>query len=299
MLEGVGETCYINGGSMDDYSAYIPVGEPDGEGRLQAWQTAIGLQAVDGLHPSAYLLKTAKRNIAGDISIDEARRLIHDYYESREMRSAQEADEQEADKVSVNMAKLLGESAFKLIPAALVDIHRRLFEGVFRFAGEIRKVDIIKKEWVLRGDTVLYTPAPFIEESLEWDIKQELLFDYDAASMEQAVEHIGKFIAALWQIHPFAEGNTRTTAVLLIKYLRFMGFAVDNTLFARHSWYFRNALVRANYRNTKKGISKTPVFLLRFLRNLLMGEQHELKNRFLLIPDNDTEQVTEQAAICR
>lgn len=280
---------------MDDYSAYIPVGEPDGEGRLQAWQTAIGLQAVDGLHPSAYLLKTAKRNIAGDISIDEARRLIHDYYESREMRSAQEADEQEADKVSVNMAKLLGESAFKLIPAALVDIHRRLFEGVFRFAGEIRKVDIIKKEWVLRGDTVLYTPAPFIEESLEWDIKQELLFDYDAASMEQAVEHIGKFIAALWQIHPFAEGNTRTTAVLLIKYLRFMGFAVDNTLFARHSWYFRNALVRANYRNTKKGISKTPVFLLRFLRNLLMGEQHELKNRFLLIPDSDTEQVTEQA----
>ena len=282
---------------MNEFGCYIPVEEPDSQGRLHVWQTAIGLQAVDGLKPSEYLLQTANRNIAGDISIDEAQKLIHSYYESREARTDKEASEQEADKVSVNMAKLLGEPSFKLMPAAITDIHRRLFEGVFRFAGEIRKVDISKKEWVLRGDTVLYTPAPCIEESLEWDIKQELLFDYDAATMEQAVEHIGKFISAIWQIHPFAEGNTRTTAVFLIKYLRFMGFEVDNTPFVRHSWYFRNALVRANYRNSKKGINKNPVFLNRFLRNLLMGEQHELKNRFLIIGDGSDEAATEQVTV--
>ena len=285
---------------MTEFGGYEIAQEPDSEGRLYAWQIAIGLQAVDGLKTSDFLTQTANRNIAGDISIDEARHLIHEYYENRELRTRQEIDEQEADKVSANIAKLLGEESFRLIPATVAYIHERIFDGVFEFAGQYRKINISKKEWVLRGDSVLYTPAPVIAESVTWDIEQELKWDYGKLNMEQAVRHIASFISALWQIHPFAEGNTRTTAVLLIKYLRFMCFAVDNAPFVRHAWYFRNALVRANFHNAKKHIDKEPKYLHRFLRNVLLGEKHELKNRYLIIPEDPsantpTEQVTEQA----
>lgn len=282
-----------------EFGGYTEETEPDAQGRLYAWQTAIGLQAVDGLKPSDFLVQTAQRNISGEISIDDARRLISEYYETRDLSTTEEADAHEADKVAANIAKLLGERSFKLLPAMVPEIHRRVFEGVFKFAGQYRKIDISKKEWVLRQDTVMYCPAPAIAESVVWDIEQELKCDYGELSLQQAVEHVATFIAALWQIHPFAEGNTRTTAVLLIKYLRFMGFEVDNTPFARNAWYFRNALVRANYHDTRKGIRKNPTFLIQFLRNVLMGEQHELKNRYLRIPENanaphTTEQVTEQ-----
>lgn len=282
-----------------EFGEYTPDTEPEGAQRLYVWQMAVGLQAVDGLKPSDFLLQTARRNIAGDIGIDEARRLVYEYYDKRELRTAQERAENEADKVSANIAKLLGERSFKLFPGIIRGIHQRLFEGVYSFAGEYRKVDISKKEWVLRGDSVLYCIAPMIAESVNWDIEQELKRDYIACSMPQAVEQIAKFIAGLWQIHPFREGNTRTMAVFLIKYLRYMGFEVDNTPFARHSWYFRNALVRANYSDKQRGIHKDYAYLVRFLSNLLIGESHELKNRYLIIPDTavpaSTEQVTEQA----
>ncbi len=282
-----------------EFGEYTPETEPEGVERLYVWQTAVGLQAVDGLKPSEFLLQTARRNIEGDIGIDEARRLVYEYYENRELRTEQERDEHEADKVSANIAKLLGERSFCMIPPIVASIHQRLFEGVFKFAGQYRRVEISKKEWVLRGRSVLHSPAPLIAESVNWDIEQERNFNYGSVSIPQAVEHLAHFIAALWQIHPFREGNTRTMAVLLVKYLRYMGFDLDNEPFARHSWYFRNALVRATYHAPRCGINKNPVYLVRFLRNLLMGETNELKNRYLIIPDESilsekTEQVTEQ-----
>ena len=96
----------------------------------------------------------------------------------------------------------------------------------------------------------------------------------------------------MWQIHAFGEGNTRTTAVFTIQYLRSLGFDVDNDQFARHSWYFRNALVRANYHNIAKGIDYSPIYLERFFRNLLLGEQWDLRNRYLHI--HPTEEWREQ-----
>ena len=283
----------------NEFGEYTPEAEPEGVERLYVWQTAVGLQAVDGLKPSEFLLQTARRHIEGDIGIDEARRLVYEYYENRELRTEQERDEYEADKVSANMAKVLGERSFCLVPGTVSSIHQRLFEGVFHFAGQYRTVDISKKEWVLRGESVVYSPAPLIAESVNWDIAQERNCNYGSLTLPQAVEHLARFISALWQIHPFAEGNTRTMAVLLVKYLRYMGFEADNALFASHSWYFRNALVRANYHHPRKGIEKDFTYLVRFLRNLLMGENNELKNRYLIIPDESssvpaTEQVTEQ-----
>lgn len=268
---------------MVNFDEYIQQGEPQKREKSYAWQTAIGLQAVDGLKPSDYLVETACRHIDGDITIDEVQQLIKSYYESKDIRAVKAAETEEADKVSANIAALLNERTFAFTFAGLVAIHRRVFDGVFKFAGQIRDYNITKKEWVLRGDTVLYVSAPDIRRAIEYDLEQEKTFNYIGLDISQIVRHIAQFVSGLWQIHPFGEGNTRTTAVFTIQYLRTMGFNVENDLFAKHSWYFRNALVRANYQNIQKGIARESVYLERFFRNLLMGEDNELKNRPMLV----------------
>ena len=268
---------------MTDFEEYIRQSEPGRQQKAYAWRTAIGLQAVDGLKPSEYLKDTARKHIEGEIDIDEAQKLIKSYYQSKSVRTSVDDDLEEADVVSAHIAKLLGEQSFAFSVIGLTSIHRRLFEGVFKFAGKIRDYDITKKEWVLRGDTVLYVNSEDIRRALEYDLEQEKNFVYAGLTHDQMVEHIAKFVSGLWQIHPFGEGNTRTVAVFTIKYLRSIGFYVENDLFANHSWYFRNALVRANYRNAVKGVEPDMKYLVRFFRNLLLGENNELRNRYMVI----------------
>ncbi len=267
--------------SPADFDEYLRQAEPGPRERAGAWQAAIGLQAVDGLKPSAYLIETARRHIEGDITIDEVRQLVDTYYRSEEVRTQAAPGTEEADKVASNIAKLLGERTFTFSPMGFMSIHRRLFEGVFRFAGKLREHNITKKEWVLGGETVLYTSAPELRATLEYDFEQEKKFDFSGLSLDDSIAHIAKFLAGLWQIHPFAEGNTRTTAVFAIKYLRYMGFEVGNDMFAEHSWFFRNALVRANYSNQRSGVAPTLLPVTNFLRNVLLGEQHDMHNRNL------------------
>lgn len=271
-----------------EFDEYLRQSEPHRSERAQSWKTAIGLQAVDGLKPSSYLLETARRHIEGDISIEEVKSLIDSYYQTQASHTQDSAMTEEADKVSANIAELLNEKTFTFSPMGYISIHRRIFNGVFKFAGSLRDYNISKKEWVLRGDTVLYTSAAELRMTLDYDFAQEARFDYRTLSPSEMIVHFARFISGLWQIHPFGEGNTRTTAVFAIKYLRSMGFDVNNDLFAAHSWYFRNALVRANYRNYQKKVEPDFHFLEQFFRNLLLGEQNELKNRYLLIqlPEN-------------
>jgi len=268
---------YIN------FDEYIRQGEPQKKERAEAWRVAIGLQAVDGLKTSEYLQDTARRNIEGEITIDEARELVKEYYIKKTTHDEDDADKEEADRVSSNISKLLQTDAFTYSVAGLAAIHRAIFEGVFKHAGRFRDYDISKKEWVLRGDSVLYGRWQDLRMAIEYDLGQEHQFDYTGLNKDQMVEHLAKFVSGLWQIHPFGEGNTRTTAIFTIKYLRSQGFSVNNDMFERHSWYFRNALVRANYRNLEKGIGYEPIFLVRFFRNLLLGENHILKNRYMMI----------------
>ena len=268
---------YIN------FDEYIRQGEPAQRERADAWRVAIGLQAVDGLKTSEYLQETARRNIEGEISIDEARELVKQYYITKTTHDKDDDDKEEADKVSGNISKLLQTDAFTYSVGGFAAIHKAVFEGVFKHAGKFREYDISKKEWVLRGDSVLYGRWQDLQMSIKYDLEQERQFDYSGLNQEQMVEHLANFVAGLWQIHPFREGNTRTTAIFTIKYLRSQGFEVNNELFAEHSWYFRNALVRANYRNLKKGVNYEPIFLIRFFRNLLMGENNTLKNRYMMI----------------
>lgn len=264
-----------------DFEQYIRNTEPGKKEKSYAWSTAIGLQQVDGLTPSKYLFDTAKRNIDGEITFDEAKSLIDTYYESKTERTENSEERtEEADKVASRIAQILSEKSFNFSPSHLIAIHGRLFEGIFKFAGKLRDYDISKREWVLNGDTVMYGAAFELKAALDYDFEQERNFSYKNLTREEIVRHITFFVSRLWQIHAFGEGNTRTTAVFTIKYLRSLGFNVNNDIFAENSWYFRNALVRANYTNLQKGIQENQEFLEKFFRNLLLGEQNELRNRY-------------------
>lgn len=258
------------------FEEYSKEKEPAKYYKTYAWKTAIGLQQVDGLEPSEYLIKTAEQSINGDISFDDVHKLITTYY--KENKSQAERTE-EADKVSVRIAQMISENSFVFSPIELITIHKRLFEGIYSHAGRIRDYNISKQEWVLDGDTVIYGNAYSLRETLDYDLNLEKNFDYSGLSTEEALKHIARFISNLWQIHIFGEGNTRTTAVFLIKYLSKLGFNVTNDIFAENSWYFRNALVRANYNNRAKNVSETTYYLELFLRNLLLDEDNILSNR--------------------
>lgn len=265
-----------------DFEQYIIQGEPGRKERAENWQVAIGLQAVDGLKPSNYLLQTAQDHIEERISMDEVERRIAAYYQTEEGRR-EEAGTDEADGVSARIARLLAEDTFTFSPAMLASIHRHLFDGILPHAGRYRQTNIKKYEWVLDGKSVLYSSCDMIGATLDYDFEQERQFSYKGIGLPQVVKHISNFVSGIWQIHPFGEGNTRTTAVFTIKYLRQLGYKVDNDPFKAHSWYFRNALVRANYQNLPAGVERTMEFLELFFRNLLMGEKNELKNRYLHI----------------
>ena len=270
--------------TMQGLDEYIRQGEPQQRERSEAWKVAIGLQQVDRLQTSEYLLDTAKRHIEGNISINEAKQLIDSYYQSASERKVLEGDRtEEADKVAARITELIEEKTFSFTPAQLVSIHRRLFEGIYKLAGRIRDYNITKNEWVLGGKTVYYASADTISDTLNYDMGQEREFSYAHLNVDDAIRHLTRFCANLWQVHAFCEGNTRTTAVFMIKYLRTLGFNVVNDVFAENSWYFRNALVRANYTDLTKGITETTVYLERFFRSMLLGEEHDLRNRIMHI----------------
>ncbi len=264
---------------MINFEEYIRQGEPSRKKKALIWQTAIGLQDVDGLKPSEYLIENAKENIEGKITIDEVKNRIDSYYKAKSVSNTEEDDRtEEADKVSSRITEILSNHTFSFSPVEYINIHKRLFTGIYKYAGKIRNYNISKAEWVLNGKTVLYSDA-----ALDYDFTQEKQFDYRTVDLYQSIQHIAKFISGIWQTHAFGEGNTRTTAVFAIKYLRSFGFEIDNSLFAEHSWYFRNALVRANYNDFRHDIKSTDEYLMYFFGNLLLGENNVLKNKDLLV----------------
>ena len=267
--------------NKDPFKEYIKELEPNKKDKGYAWHTAIGLQQVDGLRPSQYLLDTAIKNIEGEISIEEASELLNSYYkESPEIDGDRT---EEADKVSLRITQILSEKAFSFNPNEYISIHRKLFTGIYDHAGKIRDYNISKKEWVLDGATVIYGSVSELRATLEYDFSEEKKFSYKGLNMDEIIHHLAIFVSRLWQIHIFGEGNTRTTAVFFIKYLRTLGFYVTNDIFADNAWYFRNALVRANYNDVRKGVYETNEFLELFLRNLLLDEKNELHNRSMHI----------------
>lgn len=280
---------------MKDFDGYKRLKEPEEKKKkIQNWKTAIGLQAVDGLVPSDYLIETAKKNIEGEISIYEVEKRINNYYREKNERNIDNRVE-EADKVSTKITEILNEKAFSFSVTEIINIHKRLFSTVLNElnsraqAGKIRDYNISKREWILDGESVYYASFNNIIETLSYDLKQEKEFSYKGLNKNEVINHIARFTSDIWQIHPFGEGNTRTIAVFIIKYLRMLGFEVNNQLFAENSWYFRNALVRANYTNYGRNIHTEFKYLNYFFENLLLKQDHELKNRNLKIYANSNQ----------
>lgn len=265
----------------DPFEEYRRESEPGKRERYESWRTAIGLQAVDALVPSDYLLETAKRHIEGELSINQVKDLITSYYEENPKNDKEGS--KEADFVSVRIEEILNEKAFTFSSHQFLSIHKRLFTGLLPHAGELRDYNITKKEWVLDGASVTYGDADNLQRNLDYDLSEEKNYSYKGLSMPEVIRHLAVFISRFWQNHIFGEGNTRTTAVFLIKYLRTLGFEANNEPFAEHSWYFRNALVRANYNDLQNGVHETTEYLELFLRNLLLNEHNELHNRAMHI----------------
>lgn len=264
-----------------ELSEYIKQGEPEKSEKAKTWETAIGLQDVDGLKPSNYLIDTAKEHIEGNIDISEAKKKIDEYYRiSNNRKNEENENSEEADKVAVRITEILSEKGFNFNIFELINIHSRLFKGIYKEAGRIRDYNFTKKEWILNGDTVIYSSFETIRETLEYDLDQEKNFSYKDLSLEESIKHIARFTSNIWQVHPFCEGNTRTTAVFIIKYLRTFGFNINDDVFADNSWYFRNSLVRANYKNFEKNIFEDTSYLEKFFFNLLSDTNYELKNRY-------------------
>ncbi len=255
--------------------------EPGRSEKETAWLTAIGIQAADGLRTSDYLWQLSQKHIDGKISFEEAAGQLNDYYSEKNAHDAGDPEKEEADKTAVNITRLLMSDAFSFSAAGLGSLHRRIFDGVYENAGVPRDFELSKREWVLGGDIIGYMKLETLPGALEECIEKERKYKYDLSSSDALIEHMAAFISKIWQICPFGEGNTRFTAVFTLLYLRYLGISYKIDTFKNDSWYFHNALVRANYRNIEKNIDYEPIYLERFFRNLLLSEQWDLRNRYV------------------
>lgn len=262
---------------------YIETETPNNYVKQQEWDMAIGLQEVDNLKPSKYLEKLLQENVTGKKTIYEVEKELKEYYVEKEKNNEVNHNELECDLVSTRIVELLQENNFELSIDYLKYVHKYLFQDVYEFAGEFRKVDFSKHERILNNDSVAYGDHKLLEQSLDYDITLEKNKNYNEMNIVDVINNITDFSSRIWQIHPFREGNTRTTAIFIEKYLVSLGYNVDNTLFKDKSVYFRNALVRSNYFNNYLNIKEDNSFLIKFYENLLLGKNNNLHSRDLIV----------------
>ena len=264
---------------------YIETETPKNYVKQLQWDMAIGLQEVDNLKPSKYLEKLLQENVTGEKTIYEVEHELKQYYAEKERINDVNHDELECDLVSTRIVELLQEDNFELSIDYLKYVHKYLFQDVYEFAGELRKVDFSKHERILNNDSVAYGDHKLLEQSLDYDISLEKKKNYNEMNIVDVINNITVFSSRIWQIHPFREGNTRTTALFIEKYLVSHGYDVDNTMFKEKSVYYRNALVRSNYFNNYLNIKEDNSFLIKFYENLLLGKNNNLHSRDLIVEE--------------
>ena len=253
--------------------------------KQQEWDMAIGLQKVDNLKPSKYLEKLLQENITGEKTIYEVEHELKQYYVEKDKTDKTIQEEFECDLVSTRIVQLLEEDNFELSVDYIKYIHKYLFKDIYEFAGEFRKVDFSKNEKILNNDSVAYGDCKLLEQSLKYDISKELNKDYQKMNIVDVIDNITGFSSSIWQIHPFREGNTRTTAVFIEKYLISLGYNINNTMFKEKSVYYRNALVRSNYFNNYLNIKEDNSFLIKFYENLLLDKNNNLQSKDLIVEE--------------
>ena len=235
---------------------YNEINDPKGYFKQLEWDMAIGLQEVDNLEPSKYLEELIEKSILGELTIEEVEKELKDYYIEKEKQNSINYNELECDFVSMRIVELLEKDDFELSIDYLKYIHKYLFQDVYEFAGEFRNVNFSKHEIILNNDSVAYGDYKSLKESLEYDITLEKEKKYKEMSIVDVIKKITDFSSSIWQVHPFREGNTRTIALFIEKYLISLGYNVYKSLFKDKSVYFRNALVRGNYFNNALNIKE-------------------------------------------
>ena len=264
---------------------YTEETKPEGYVKQLQWDMAIGLQEVDNLKPSKYLEKLLEENVSGNLTIKQVEEELREYYIEKDKKQELNHNELECDFVSTRIVELLQIDNFELSVDYLKYIHKYLFQDVYEFAGEFRNIDFSKHEKILNNDSVAYGDCKTLKESLEYDISLEKEKNYKDMSVVEVINNITKFSSSIWQVHPFREGNTRTTALFIEKYLISLGYEVDNTLFKDKSVYFRNALVRSNYFNNYLNIKEDSSYLVKFYENLLLGKNNNLHSQDLIVKE--------------
>ena len=264
---------------------YEEINKPSEYIKQQEWDMAIGLQEVDNLKPSKYLEKLLKENIIGKLSLEQVKKELRTYYIEKEKKNEVNHNELECDFVSTRIVELLQEDKFELSVDYLKYVHKYLFQDVYEFAGNFRIVDFSKPEIILNNDSVAYGDSKTLKESIEYDISLELEKNYKDMNMVEVIKNITKFSSNIWQVHPFREGNTRTTALFIEKYLISLGYNIDNSLFKEKSVYYRNALVRSNYFNNELDVKEDSSYLIRFYENLLLGKNNNLHSEDLIVKE--------------
>ena len=270
------------------YSSMNPYQEeqkPKGYIKQLQWDMAIGLQQVDNLKPSKYLEQISEKNILGELTIEEVEQSLREYYVTKENQGTINHNELECDFVSMRIVELLNQNNFDLSVDYLKYIHKYLFQDVYEFATQVRKIDFSKHEKILNNDSVAYRDSKVLTESLEYDISLEKVKNYKDMSIVEVIKNITDFSSSIWQVHPFRKGNTRTTAVFIEKYLIHLGYNVDNSLFEDKSVYFRNALIRSNYFNNYLDIREDKSYLIKFYENLLLGKNNNLHSEDLIVKE--------------
>lgn len=259
--------------------------KPKGYVKRLQWDMAIGLQEVDNLKPSKYLEKLLEDNVNGKLTIKQVEEELREYYIEKDKKQELNHNELECDFVSTRIVELLDKNNFELSVDYLKYVHKYLFQDVYEFAGEFRKIDFSKHEKILNNDSVAYGDYNTLTESLKYDISLEKEKNYKEMNAVEVINNITKFSSSIWQVHPFREGNTRTTALFIEKYLISLGYNVDNTLFKDKSVYFRNALVRSNYFNNYLNIKEDSSYLVKFYENLLLGKNNNLHSEDLIVKE--------------
>jgi len=249
------------------------------------WDMAIGLQEVDNLKPSNFLQQLLKENITGEVTIEEVINNLKNYYIEKKENKELNTNELECDFVSARIVEILEKENFELSVSYLKNIHKYLFQDVYEFAGEFRNVDFSKHEIILNNDSIAYGDSKKLDESLEYDMFTEKNKNYNQMNIFEVIENITFFSSSIWQVHPFREGNTRTTAVFIEKYLNYLGYHVDNSLFKEKSVYYRNSLVRSNYFNNYLNIKENKSYLVKFYENLLLGKNNNLNSEELIVKE--------------
>lgn len=249
------------------------------------WDMAIGLQQVDNLKTSKHLESIKEKNILGELTIKEIEKRLREYYTTKEKQKNINHNELECDFVSMRIVELLDQGNFELSVDYIKYIHKYLFQDVYEFAGEFRKIDFSKHEKILNNDSVAYGDCKTLIEALEYDISLEKEKNYKDMSIVEVIKNITNFTSNIWQVHPFREGNTRTTAVFIYKYLNSLEFNQNISIYKNKASYFRNALVRSNYFNNYLNIKEDKIYLIKFYENLLLGKNNNLHSEDLIVKE--------------